>query len=167
MTFTYMDFLRASYRNLIVCKELLSIMKCCEPHKKSQILHKVYYLSGYIIEFCYKYALFSSLNASKFESIYNFKDEDFKNKWKKDGHNFDKLKNVCSEYKIIFSSDIPYFGNNKLDEGLYNLIISWNVQIRYSLKLSNNPISKLNENDVIRFVHLCEDILKKITEKYN
>jgi len=111
--------------------------------------------------------LFSSLNASKFESIYNFKDEDFKNKWKKDGHNFDKLKNVCSEYKIIFSSDIPYFGNNKLDEGLYNLIISWNVQIRYSLKLSNNPISKLNENDVIRFVHLCEDILKKITEKYN
>ena len=89
MFLVYTDFRTASFRNLIVCKELLSILSTCESKNKQQILHKIYYLSGYIIEFCYKFALFSGLNISKFENISDFGEKEFK-------ENFSLTKEVIS-----------------------------------------------------------------------
>lgn len=165
MFLVYTDFRTASFRNLIVCKELLSILSTCESKNKQQILHKIYYLSGYIIEFCYKFALFSGLNISKFENISDFGEKEFKEKWKH--HSFSKLKNICIESKVIFSADIPYLGNNNIDKKVKYLIESWEVQIRYSLKLSKHPIANLSQNDIINLVELCEEILNKITTKYS
>ena len=164
MPLVYPDFKKASYRNLVVCKELLQILPTTEARKKTHILHKVYYLSGYIIEFCYKYALFSSLNASKYENLDNFKDDNFNKKWKH--HDFIKLKNVCNDNKVSFSSDIPYIGNNIINRNVKKLIDSWDVQIRYSINLSKDVIN-LNQNDVKELVTLCEEILNKITTKFS
>ena len=78
-----------------------------------------------------------------------------------------KLKNICIESKVIFSADIPYLGNNNIDKKVKYLIESWEVQIRYSIKLSKNPIANLSQNDIINLVELCEEILNKITTKYS
>ncbi|MDR6158076.1 hypothetical protein QF023_001592 [Chryseobacterium sp. SLBN-27] len=163
MSLVYTDFRLAGYRNLHTCKELLSILDSCDARKKKQILHNIYYLSGYIIEFCYKFALFSGLKASKFQDLGTFKDESFRKKWR--DHSFERLKNICTEYKIVFSADIPYLGNNSIDKNLKELIRNWDVQMRYSIKLTKNTV--LTEEDVINFVVLCEKILTKTDSNFS
>jgi hypothetical protein len=165
MSLVYIDFRSASYRNILVCKELLNLLLKCESNKKQQIIHKIYYLSGYIIEFCYKFALFHSLKLDKFENIYLYGSDEFKKKWKE--HDFQKLKILCNENKVNFSSDIPYFGNSNIDKKSKSLIDSWNVQIRYSLKLSKPQISNITEEDINKFLQIIEEILNKITTKFS
>lgn len=165
MSLVYTDFRTASHRNLVVCKELLNILPNCDNPKKQRILHKIYYLSGYIIEFCYKFALFHTLKLGKFEDINDFRDAAFRKKWRE--HNFQKLRNLCDENKIVFSSDIPYLGNNIKDPKIRTLINCWDVQIRYSINLSKLSVGNLCEKEINDFVFLMEDILSKTTTKFS
>lgn len=165
MSLIYTDFITASHRNLAVCKELLSILPNCDNPKKQRILHKVYYLSGYIVEFCYKYAFFHSLRVNKYENLNEFRDNEFRKKWRE--HSFQKLRNLCDENKIVFSSDIPYLGSNIADRKNKMLINSWDVQIRYSIKLSKSLVGNLCESEITNFVFLMEDILNKTITKFS
>lgn len=160
----YVDFRKASFRNLSVCKELLERLENCESKNKNHILHKIYYLSGYIIEFSYKYALFQHLGLSKIDNIYNFGDINFKKKWKE--HDFLKLRSLCLENNLNFSTDIPYFGSRIENKEIESLINSWDVQIRYNLSLANKTII-LDESQMKNFVFSIEDILNKITTKFS
>ncbi|AZA54082.1 hypothetical protein [Chryseobacterium sp. G0201] len=160
----YIDFRTASFRNLNVCKELLERLDNCESKNKNNILHKIYYLSGYIIEFSYKYALFHHLGLNKIDNIYNFGDDSFKKKWK--DHDFSKLRLLCTDNKLNFSTDIPYFGSKIENKEIESLINSWDVQIRYNLSLANNTIM-LDESRIKDFVSSIEDILNKITTKFS
>jgi hypothetical protein len=169
-TLIYSDFKSASYRNLIVCRELLQFLPILEPNIKTEILHKVYYLSGYIIECCYKFALFSHISKNKDFSLNKStnlleyrKDENFPKKWKT--HSFDTLKNLCSENSLIFSSDIPFLGQNKNRE-LNNLKMRWNTEIRYSLKLTNQEV-ELSEENLQLFLTEIEKMVEKINLLYN
>ncbi|SFI86035.1 hypothetical protein [Myroides guanonis] len=160
----YTDFRTASYRNLYVCNHLLDNFDKCNNSNKQQILHKIYYLSGYIIEFCYKYALFSQLVKYKTDNIYSIKDSGFQKKWKE--HNYRKLESLCQENKIIFSKDIPFLGKKITDKNLNDLINNWDVQIRYSLNLTTSTVN-LTQIEMKNLVILIEDILKKTTSKFH
>lgn len=160
----YIDFRTASYRNLNVCKELIERLDVCDEKNKKSILHKIYYLSGYIIEFSYKFALFHHLGLSRNQNIYEYGDENFKKKWK--DHSFSKLRNLCSEYNLNFSTDIPHFGKKLENKTSENLINSWDVQIRYNISLSKNSII-LEELQVRSFVTSIEQILDFITTKFS
>ncbi len=161
----YLDFRTASYRNLNVCKQLLGILENCNELQKKEILHKVFYLGGYIVEFSYKFAFFEAfklkqeLNES--DDIYTFLDDSFRKKWKT--HNFDALNNLCSSYDIKFNQDIPYFGN-KQNVIFNNLVRSWDVQIRYSLAMSRQSI-ELNEGNIRMFVETLEKIVSHFHSK--
>jgi hypothetical protein len=160
---TYTDFRTASYRNLTVCKHLLENFEECQQSKKKQILHKIYYLSGYIIEFCFKYALFSKLVESSSQNIYEVKDPQFQQRWRE--HNYCKLSDLCSENKVNFSEDIPYMGKKISDKKINSLLLSWDVQIRYSLNLSKSTVD-LKEKEIRELVILTEQILNKVNSRF-
>ena len=161
---TYVDFRTAAYRNLHVCQELYSRSLTSESRYKKQIFHKVYYLSGYIIEFCFKYSLFSNEKISQNQNLYEYENEDFRRKWKQ--HDFNKLRQLCEDRNILFSSDIPYFGSKVQDKKIEKLIKAWDVQIRYSLSLSNQHLNLL-ESEIKNLIDFIEIVLNKITSKYS
>lgn len=166
----YPDFKEASERNLMVCKKLLELLTSVEQfNKKLEILHKVYYLGGYIIEFCYKYALFSHIsiqdtNLNKTTNLNEYKEEvKFPKQWKI--HKFDILENICSKHDLQFSSDIPFLGQTNCKE-LNKLKMRWNTEIRYSLKLANQEI-ELNEKNIKLFLDKIEEMFIEVNKKYN
>lgn len=166
----YTDFRKASYRNLIVCQELLGVLEKCEPSRYSHIVHKIYYLGGYIIEYTYKFALFSHLlpkeNAKT--NIYEYrKEDDFDKKWTV--HDFNTLRTLCSSCKVKFNTDVPYFGNTKISKDFRMLLTSWNVQIRYSSNLTNTeegaPKLDFRKINIQEFVYALRDIVDKFYSK--
>jgi len=161
---TYLEFRTGYYRNLTVCKNLLESLNNCQQRDSEYIKHKTYYLAGYIIEFCYKFALFSHLKLKKTENIYSFGNEGFKKKWKE--HSFGKLQNICSEEKLLFSQDIPFFGSPIADKDVKKLIENWDVQIRYSLNLTNSKI-ELEKDTLRKLINELQIIADKITSKYS
>lgn len=163
-TLNYCEFRNASYRNLTVCKELLKLLQTCEAKDEKYILHKTYYLSGYIIEFCYKFALFSHLGLSKTENVYKHGDEGFQKKWTE--HSFSKLQSICEENNLKFSNDIPFLGAKIQHKNVEKLIKSWDVQIRYSLNIKNNQI-ELNRHNLIDLIAQLEEIVNKINSKFS
>ena len=63
---SYLEFRKSALRNIHVCKVLLEeSQKEKVLAKKQQLLHKIFYLGGYVIEFMYKFALFSHLNLDR------------------------------------------------------------------------------------------------------
>ncbi len=161
---SYLEFRKAAYRNLSVCEILLK-MYDVENNKivKNHILFKTFYLGGYVIEFLYKFSLFSHLNVSITQDVYDYRTSDFQKKWKV--HNFDHLSNLCQDEGIRFSTDIPYFGNNIQNKNVAKLIEAWDVQIRYSLVLSRKDVI-LNYVDLKHYVEIIKDINKKINTQY-
>ncbi|MET3128851.1 hypothetical protein ABID42_003970 [Arcicella rosea] len=138
---------------------MLDILENCNELQKKEILHKVFYLGGYIVEFSYKFAFFEAfklkqeLNES--DDINTFLDDSFRKKWRI--HNFDNLNTLCSNNGVTFNQDIPYFGNKQ--NVIFNkLVKSWDVQIRYSLAMSRQYID-LNEGNIRMFVETLEKIV--------
>jgi|GEM_PF-4586118 len=160
---TFPDFRTAGYRNISVCKELLDSLKDCPARNKVHILHKIFYLSGYVVEFSFKYILFSSLRLRESQNLYEYEDLAFRKRWQQ--HNFDKLRVLLTAKKVIISTDIPFLGNKVDNRKLDELLKAWDVQIRYSLGLSNNPVI-LTQQLMEELVNLTEQILNKVTTKH-
>jgi len=160
---TFPEFRTAGYRNLSVCRELLGSLNACPKRSKVHVLHKIFYLSGYIIEFSFKYVLFSSLRLKESQNLYDYEDDRFRKSWQQ--HNFDKLRTLINNKRIIISTDIPFIGIKVENKELDDLIKAWDVQIRYSLGLSNQPVL-LTQQLMTELVDLTEQILNKVTTKY-
>lgn len=161
---SYLEFRKAAYRNISVCEILLKTYDSENNNVvKKQILFKTFYLGGYVIEFLYKFSLFSHLNISVNDDVYKFRDNEFQKKWKV--HNFDHLNDLCENEGLKFSTDIPYFGNNILNKNVAKLIDAWDVQIRYSLVLSKKSII-LEYEDLQLYLKTIKDINKKINLLY-
>lgn len=162
---SYLDFRKAALRNIHACKVLLEQSKNENvPARKQQLLHKVFYLGGYIIEFSYKFALFSHLNLQEKDNVNKFKDEVFRKKWQV--HDFKALASLCENEKLKFSQDIPFLGNNILNKDIKELIEGWDVQIRYSLGLGKKTIS-LKEEILKDYIKIIIEINTKINDKYS
>lgn len=162
---SYLDFRKAALRNIHACKILLEQSKNENvPAKKQQLLHKVFYLGGYVIEFSYKFALFSHLNLQENDNLNKFKDGVFRKKWQV--HDFKALANLCEDEKLKFSQDIPFLGNNILNKNTKELIECWDVQIRYSLGLGKKTIS-LKEEILGDYIKIVTEINSKINDKYS
>ncbi|UPK69433.1 hypothetical protein [Chitinophaga filiformis] len=116
-----------------------------------------------MIEFSFKYILFSSLRVKETQNLYEYDDEIFRKSWQQ--HNFDRLRLVLDTKRIIISTDVPYIGIKVENKELDDLIKAWDVQIRYSLGLSHQPVV-LTEPLMEEFVGLTEQILKRVTSKY-
>ena len=159
----FLEFRTAGFRNLNVCKELVTCLENCDSARKVNLLHKIFYLSGYVIEFSFKYILFNSLKLGKFENLYTYRDEAFRKKWQQ--HDFEKLRSLCTECKIHLNTDIPYLGTRIKDKELEALLKAWDVQIRYSLVLSHHAVV-LEESRMRDLVRLIEEILTKVVTKY-
>lgn len=160
---TFPEFRTAGYRNLSVCRELLGSLKYCPERSKTHVLHKIFYLSGYIIEFSFKYVLFSELKLKESENLYTYENEAFRKSWQQ--HNFDRLRLLLNTKKIIISTDVPFLGIKVENKVLDELIKAWDVQIRYSLSLSQQPVV-LTQKLMEELVNLTEQILNKVTTKY-
>lgn len=159
----YTDFRTAGIRNLTTCKYLLRTLLECDAVSQKHIQHKIYYLSGYIIEFALKFALFSHLGVSRYQNLYEYLDEDFMKKWRE--HDFQKLKYLCSSQGVNFSSDIPYLGH-KIDQKIENLVKSYDVQVRYSISLAKQRI-ELDIDILTDFHNFSDKLFKQITSKYS
>lgn len=162
-TLSYLEFRKAALRNISVCEILLKTYDKEKQINKKQILIKTFYLGGYVIEFLYKFALFSHLNLTNTDDVYNFRDQEFQKQWRV--HNFVQLNILCLNEGLIFSSDIPFLGNNSLNKNVNNLFNAWDVQIRYSLNLSKTKI-ELDYNDLSKYIETIKDISTKINSIY-
>jgi hypothetical protein len=163
---SHLEFREACYRNLAVCQMLLNTYSASSKttHKKS-ILHKTYYLGGYVIEFAIKYSLFSHLKKSiRLTNVYEWENKEWHN------HDFSKLKNIATKNGLIYSQDIPFLGNRtNLSEHTLNLIDNWDVQIRYSLKLNKSKHTKrigLSIQNLTEYIECVQQITDLITTKY-
>ncbi|MET3025685.1 hypothetical protein ABXT06_03310 [Flavobacterium sp. UW10123] len=166
-TLSYTEFRKAAIRNINVCEILLKTYETEKLVNQKQILYKTFYLGGYVIEFLYKFSLFSHLSLDSNENVYNYGDLDFQKKWKV--HNFDQLNILCQNEGLTFSTDIPYFGTTSLDKKVIKLFDSWDVQIRYSLNLSKKGIKQidLEYNEITKYIETIKDINKKITSRFS
>lgn len=161
---SYLEFRKAAIRNIAACDILLKNYHELKPATQKHILHKIYYLGGYVVEFLYKFSLFSHLNLSHTEDVYKFKDTDFQKKWKV--HDYRQLNNLCEKEGLKFSTDIPFFGNNTLNKNIATLFDGWDVQIRYSQNLCKREI-ELRHEDLIVFLSVIKDINNKINSTYS
>lgn len=162
-TISYLEFRKAAIRNITVCEILLKTYNSEKPINQRQILYKTYYLGGYVIEFLYKFSLFSHLNIGQFDDVYKFKNQEFQSKWKV--HNYDQLNFLCEKEGLKFSSDIPYLGNNLPNKKVTELFDAWDVQIRYSLNLGKKNV-ELTYDDLNTFIETIKEINKKINSIY-
>lgn len=162
---SYLEFRKACFRNLEICQILLNSYEICNKENERQsILHKVYYLGGYVIEFAIKFSLFSHLKSKiNVSNVYEWENKDWKD------HNFQKLKNIATSHNLSYSQDIPFLGNtSNLSKETLNLIQNWDVQIRYSLTLNKtNKSIKLNFKELLDYFKCIEKITNQITTKYN
>ncbi len=160
---SYLEFRKAAIRNISICDILLKKYDSEKSVVQKQILYKTFYLGGYVVEFLYKFSLFSHLNLSSSDDVYSYRNEDFQKKWKV--HNFNQLSMLCESEGLKFSTDIPYFGNNQVNPNVKKIFEAWDVQIRYSLNLSKKSID-LEYNDLTQFLITIKDIEKKINRLY-
>jgi hypothetical protein len=160
---SYLEFRRAAIRNISVCEILLNNYPTEKSGNQKQLLYKTFYLAGYVVEFLYKYSLFSHLNLANTECVYKYRNAEFQKKWKV--HNFDQLYSLCEDEGLIFSADIPYLGHKLSDKNLTLLMDAWDVQIRYSMNLSRKKIS-LSYEDLSKFIKMIKIINTKVNAQY-
>lgn len=161
---SYIEFRKAAIRNINVCEILLKSYSIEKPVVQKQILFKTYYLGGYVLEFLYKFSLFSHLSLDYNDDVYHYRNQEFQKKWKV--HNFDQLNILCQDEGLKFSTDIPYFGTSSLDKNVNKLFDAWDVQIRYSLSLSKKGID-LEYNDLVKYIEIIKEINYKINSKFS
>ena len=161
---SYLEFRRAAYRNLAVCEILLKKYDSETPVMRKHILYKTYYLGGYVVEFLYKFSLFSHLNLNHTQDVYKCKNLDFQKRWRV--HDYAKLNVLCEDEGLIFSSDIPFLGNKTLNKNIEKLFDAWDVQIRYSINLSRKKVD-LQYSVIVKYIETIKDINNKINSIYS
>lgn len=144
----YPEFKNASRKHLVTCEVLIIRLKdiSCE-YKKKHILINIYYLSGYIFETIFKFAIFSSINYKKQEII---------TKLNQNGLNFDsdiKIHNLKKLKETLETKGIYRVVDYTKHKKLFN---SWNSEIRYKENLL------FSETEIINFFEFARKIFSDL-----
>ena len=153
---SYKDYMKAAFRHLAVCNQLIDDIKRCQlsiPNQK-HILNEVYYISGYVVECVLSYVLFYKHNGDiSTNPFYN--DPAFKKH-----HNLQfrldyvKKKTNSRFTNIVFFS-IPH---EKPDQN--RLFSDWSVDFRYE------ESTNLSKDHLSLFLSEITEIHKKILFQY-
>ena len=157
----YREYKRASLRHYNTCQYLCNKIstlsdKGSEQVRKKELIHNVYYLSGYIIETLLSYILFSTLNDNKdVELSDHYKSTQFKT------HDLNKKIYYLQNHKCLLDG-ITFIGKKHSNKKFRQLFNNWNVQYRYEQPIFCN---KFTEDDIMKYINeigkMCEEINRR------
>ena len=153
----YPNYFRMASKRLSSCSHMLELYKTDATRK--EVLHDIYYLSGYILEGFVIYSIYKTYrwdedlpidDKESEEELRNIHLSFYKNgkSWQTyfiQGHNFQSYVEVIRKHPDFH--DLPFFSSaRRLDKDTDNLINKWNPEIRYmfdSIPLSIDKLEKL------------------------
>ena len=188
----YTEYKEAAERHLEVCLQLEyllrdnykakeeagQILSSRERKEKLQLLADLYYLSGYIIECSYNYAIYKHINYPDTEAVKNLKPANWATYSishnvsyisKTNGGNIDTFlicrTNHTLDCNMHFFADsryvdlglsIPLLDGNNIARPCTDLFQNWGAEIRYTIDSSLN----LDYDNVFDFLYLALEIIE-------
>jgi len=153
---TYIEYKKASLRHLDTCLFLCEFFdEIVEQEEKEHILKNIYYLSGYIFECIFSYAIFNVIGYDKTKSVYQLDNDKrcgltFSNNFKT--HNLDWKIEFLKKNGGSNVGKIPIL-DGKTKEFLLK---KWKSEYRYYIDI------ELSKNEIYKFVSLAKDTTEKV-----
>jgi hypothetical protein len=131
-TMLFDEYKKASKRHMMSCESLLKNLELYSPQKREHILQEVYYLTGYIFECIYKYALFALIDYDPTEPVEELKQDDLSYGKHIKTHKFSVLKGELDKRIPV---PIPFVNSDDgIEKEIKDLYREWDPKFRYISK---------------------------------
>jgi hypothetical protein len=155
-TMFFNEYSKASKRHLQACEVLLGNLKDHSTCKKEHILQETYYLTGYIFECIYKYALFVLIGYDPQKPVEELNENRLSYKQHIKTHN---LKMLTCELNMRISGNIPFIKHKDgIDNSTLKLYKTWNPRFRYT------AFEGIDEGGIISLFDWSKKTREKILE---
>lgn len=158
LPYLYTEYLAAAQKHLETSKVLIEFLETASDfpeHKKTFLLLKIYYLTGYVFECSIKYGIFKVNNFSKIADVEEFKTDDLEFKNLK-VHKFINYADYLNrEYSNIPLVDDKECATRPVQK-LYN---NWDPAIRYRVnEISEKELKRITSLKNLKTFHdlACE-----------
>jgi hypothetical protein len=157
-TMLFDEYKKASKRHMQACESLLKNLEEYSHKKRNHILQEVYYLTGYIFECIYKYAIFTLIDYNPRKPVEKLEQDDLSYRKHIRTHKFSVLR---GELDKRIPGTIPFIkGDDGIEQEIKDLYREWDPKFRYESQ------QKLSEEKIKKFVEwgkkTREEILKNV-----
>jgi len=150
------EYRKASKRHLQACDVLLGQLGHHSNRKKERILQETYYLTGYIFECIYKYALFALIGYDPLKNVEELNEDEINYRDHIMTHKFKALKH---ELDKRISGNIPFIKNEDgIDISTKRLYEKWNPNFRYQ------DLRDVDEDEIRKLYDWSKTTREKILE---
>jgi hypothetical protein len=156
MTMFFGEYSKASKRHLQSCEVLLDHLEDQSSRKRELILQETFYLTGYIFECIYKYAIFVLIGYNPQKHVEELNENGLSYNQHIKTHNFQVL--TC-ELDSRITGNIPFIKNEDgIDNNTIRLYKAWKPTFRYK------AFHDINENVIRKLFDWSKKTREKILE---